>query len=69
MKTLGVELGLAKSVISPGGLGLEFAKRTLFKGMDVSPFPLKEAKAGHASVPAILEIQRKYNISDLNIIR
>lgn len=69
MKSLGVELGLAKSVISPDGLGLEFAKKTILKGVDVSPFPLKEARASHRNVAAILEIQRKYNLSDLSIIR
>jgi hypothetical protein len=41
MDQLGVKLGIAKSVISPDGLGIEFAKRTLYKGEDVSPFPLQ----------------------------
>ena len=31
MKTLGVEIGLAKSVISPKGKGLEFAKKTILE--------------------------------------
>jgi len=69
MADLGVKLGIAKSIISPGGLGVEFAKRTLFKGMDVSPFPMKEARASHGSLSATRELQRKYQLSDLNVIR
>lgn len=47
MKDIGVTIGLAKSVISPKGLGLEFAKRTLIRGnegklIDISPLSLKE---------------------------
>jgi hypothetical protein len=69
MDQLGVKLGIAKSVISPDGLGIEFAKRTLYKGEDVSPFPLQEARASHDSVSSVRELQRKYNLSDLSMIR
>lgn len=69
MDQLGVKLGIAKSVISPDGLGIEFAKKTLYKGEDVSPFPLQEARASHDSVSSVKELQRKYNLSDLSMIR
>jgi len=69
MKILGVNLGLAKSIISIQGIGLEFAKKTLVEGGDVSPFPLKEAKASHDSIASARELQRKYSLSDLNLIR
>ena len=69
MRVLGVELGLAKSVLSPKGTGLEFAKRTLFHGKDVSPVPFKEVIASYHSVAAILEFQRKYNLSDIRLLR
>jgi hypothetical protein len=62
MKSLGVELNLSKSILSCG-LGCEFAKRTFFKGIDVSPFPLKEAQAAHVGISPALELARKYNIS------
>jgi hypothetical protein len=44
MKHLGVSINLSKSILSPG-IGVEFAKRVYFKGVDISPFPLKEAQA------------------------
>lgn len=69
METIGVELGLAKSIISPLGLGLEFAKRTIVRGHDMSPFPMSEAKASHGSMAALSELKRKYSLSDLSLIR
>jgi len=69
MALLGVELGIAKSVISPSGLGLEFAKRTIFKGEDVSPAPLKEAQAAHRNMSGALEIMRKYSLSPNSLIK
>jgi len=69
MTSLGVEIGIAKSVISPKGLGLEFAKRTLFKGTDVSPAPLKEAVAAHTSTSQALELLRKYRLNGTRWLR
>lgn len=40
--SIGVECNLSKSILSPKGIGLEFAKRTFFHGDNVSPSPLKE---------------------------
>lgn len=42
LKELGVECGLHKSVLSPRGSGLEFAKSTFIDGVNVSPLSLKE---------------------------
>lgn len=42
MAELGVECGLAKSVLSHKGLGLEFAKSTFIDGENVSPISFKE---------------------------
>jgi len=69
MASLGVKLGLAKSVLSPEGLGLEFAKRTLYMGSDVSPIPIKEAMAAHRNMSSALEFQRKYSMKPLALIR
>jgi hypothetical protein len=66
MKSLGVELNLSKSILSCG-LGCEFAKRTFYKGIDVSPFPLKEAQASHVGISPALELARKYGIT-LNVL-
>jgi len=69
MNQLGVKLGISKSLVSESGLALEFAKKTLYLGKDLSPFPLKESQAAHSNLSTFVEIQRKYGISDLNIIR
>lgn len=37
MSSIGVGIGLAKSILSPSGVGLEFAKSTFIDGVDVSP--------------------------------
>jgi hypothetical protein len=39
MSLLGVEINLSKSVCSPTGDVIEFAKRTLLRGKDVSALP------------------------------
>lgn len=37
MQTLGVEISLGKSVLSPDGRSFEFTKRNIVDGTDVSP--------------------------------
>jgi hypothetical protein len=39
MKDLGVEINLSKSVISPKGNVIEFAKKTYLNGINVSSLP------------------------------
>jgi len=63
MDLLGVDIGLAKSLISPKGFTLEFAKRTFFKGHDVSPVPFSEYWVGKQLLAAGLELVRKYNLT------
>lgn len=60
MTKLGVEIGLAKSIISPSGSALEFAKRTIFNGQDVSPVPLKEYSASLETSAAFMQFCSKY---------
>jgi hypothetical protein len=60
---LGVECNLAKSLVSPKGLALEFAKRTFYKGNNVSPTPLKELYSALESTAALCEYGRKYHLS------
>lgn len=69
MKQLGVELNLAKSIISTKGDGLEFAKRTLYKGTDVSPIPFKEMSASHQKFANLRTFSEKYNLTPLSILR
>jgi len=60
---MGVECNLAKSIISPNGVGLEFAKQTFFKGENVSPTPLKELTSALQSLPGMLEYISKYKLT------
>lgn len=69
MKALGVELGIAKSIVSPKGIGLEFAKRTILKNGDVSPVPFKESAAAHVSMASFMQFCKKYNLTPLKGIR
>jgi hypothetical protein len=63
MRLLGVEIGLHKSVLSRDGSGLEFAKRTYYKGKDVSAVPLPELRVAQMNISALLELGRKYSWS------
>jgi len=62
-KSLGVQVGLHKSLLSPKGLCLEFAKRTVWVGQDVSPVPLRELVAASETLPGFVEFVRKYKLS------
>lgn len=52
LSEIGLEVGLAKSVLSPKGHGLEFAKRTIINGNDLSPLSLKELEMALTSASA-----------------
>jgi hypothetical protein len=69
MKILGVEVGLAKSVLSKKGIGLEFAKRTIIQGHDVSPVPFKEQESAHRKLASLKQFAIKYEMSHLAILR
>jgi len=61
MDTIGVEVGLAKSLVSSTG-SLEFAKRTWVKGQLSTPFSLAEISIAVANVTALEELWRKARI-------
>jgi hypothetical protein len=69
MKVLGLEVNLSKSIISSKGVGLEFAKRTLINGIDVSPIPFKEQDAARRSLPEMVSFAVKYKLTFLQVIR
>jgi len=60
---LGVECGLHKSLLSPNGTALEFAKRTFYKGQDVSPISLTEFYAANGSISEMISYMRKYQLT------
>jgi hypothetical protein len=63
MKTMAVEIGAHKSLLSRNGLALEFAKRTFFKRTDVSMVPFAEFVVGRQSLAGLLELVRKYSLT------
>lgn len=58
MALIGVEIGLAKSLVSSQGT-FEFAKRTYFKGVDVSMLSLAEMTIALRNVSALIELAKK----------
>jgi hypothetical protein len=69
-KQIGLGVSLPKSLSSPRGLALEFAKRTFFKGADVSPIPLKGflmAKSNVASMVDFIDPSKVDILSFLSI--
>lgn len=66
---LGVQCGIAKSLLSPAGLAIEFAKRTLWKGRDVSPVPLMEFIAANLTLSDAITFARKYTLTFPQLLR
>jgi len=62
MSALGVEIGLAKSLVSPNRLVGEFAKR-FFVPRDASMIPIKEVVAARYSLSETLQFIRKYGLT------
>jgi len=60
---LGVECGIAKSLLSYNRSVVEFAKRTLYKGVDVSPIPLSEFISALYYLPDAISFARKYHLT------
>lgn len=62
MSELGVEIGLAKSLVSRKGV-LEFAKRFFVDGVDCSPVSLREILSANLTIQGKIELAKKYNTS------
>ncbi|QDW65421.1 putative RNA-dependent RNA polymerase [Rhizoctonia solani mitovirus 31] len=69
MQVLGVGIGLHKSLISLSGTALEFAKKTFFKGVDVSPITLTELQASFNSPASAVTFIKKYNLTLASFIK
>jgi len=63
MEILGVNIGLAKSLVSHDGQTLEFAKKTIHRGADVSAVPFTEYWIGRQSLGPSLELVSKYKLT------
>jgi hypothetical protein len=62
LKSLGMEVNVHKSIISETGRCMEFAKRTIYRGTDVSPVPLKEVASAMRMLPALVQFGKKYQL-------
>lgn len=69
LSILGVQCGLHKSVLSNGNVVIEFAKRTFYKGVDVSPLPLTEYVSAISSLGAMREYVQKYKLSLVTLLK
>lgn len=60
---LGVECNINKSIMSPSGDALEFAKQTFYKGTCVSPITFKGFYSALESVPSLVEWGKTYHLT------
>jgi hypothetical protein len=60
---LGVTCGLHKSLLSPQGKGLEFAKSTFVDGVNVSPISLKELSSALKDLGSFASFSRKWKLN------
>lgn len=63
LEGIGVKCGLHKSVLSPKGIGLEFAKRTFCHGHDVSPVSWLELETSLADLSTWAAFAKKHGLS------
>nr|WAY16590.1 putative RNA-dependent RNA polymerase [Rhizoctonia solani mitovirus 113] len=59
MESLGVKVNTSKSLLSHRGLAFEFAKRTVVRGVDVSPVTFKEYYSATRSIGAFLQLMKR----------
>jgi len=63
MGAIDVPIGDHKSVYSPRGLALEFAKRYFLHGKDASSAPIAEYWAAKGNLPAAAQLSKKYQLT------
>lgn len=63
LKELGMPVNLHKSLVSKDGSAMEFAKRTIWNGKDISPVPLAELSAASGLAPAMASFAVKYSLN------
>jgi hypothetical protein len=71
IKLIGMQVGLHKSVLSNKHecLTLEFAKRTFFKGVDISPVPILEFTSSLFEWGRAMEFCRKYSLTPVGLAK
>lgn len=63
MESLGVGVNTSKSLLSSSGTALEFAKRTIVNGIDVSPVAFKEFYAASRNIGAFVMLVKRTGIT------
>jgi hypothetical protein len=63
LDALGVECGIAKSLLSPDGSAIEFAKRIFYKGVDTTPPSITEFLAANLTLAEAIAFARKHSLS------
>jgi hypothetical protein len=63
LSIIGVECGLHKSIMSPKGLGLEFAKKTFIRGHNISPLSWKELSTALKDISSWSAFSHTWNLS------
>ncbi|QDW65415.1 putative RNA-dependent RNA polymerase [Rhizoctonia solani mitovirus 25] len=63
LKELGMPVNVFKSLVSLNGSCMEFAKRTIYKGKDISPIALKEMSAAQSLAPAMIQFAVSHALS------
>nr|QDW65425.1 putative RNA-dependent RNA polymerase [Rhizoctonia solani mitovirus 37] len=66
---MGVQCGAHKSLLSPRGVAIEFAKRTLYKGIDISPISLTEFVAANLTLADAIAFARKYDMTFPQLVK
>lgn len=62
-KLLGVEIGLAKSVVSKGAWTLEFAKKYYLDGLKANMLPLRDVIVSKIATSMLSEFQEKHSLT------
>lgn len=65
---LGMPVNLSKSIISERGTALEFAKRTIYLGKDVSPITVKDMCSAQTCLPAMVQFMRNHKLSFVQLL-
>lgn len=63
LDALGVECGIAKSLLSSDGSAIEFAKRIFYKGVDITPPSIVEFLAANLTLAEAIAFARKHGLS------
>jgi len=63
LQTIGVEAGLAKSIIAKSKFVIEFAKKFFVDSAQANMVPIKECIATKASTALVMEFVRKYDLT------